>query len=220
LTVTDGSKFPLNSTVRFVDLGLTRTVAEKPSANCLRLNQATFTVTPTTTVNGAVTALTDVVVTDATVFSSLTTPFRVRFGNGVIAQVSNITGNTLTLSSAVTVPNATAVNPLLTGGAVNLVPTSAIAGAVVLNAGGSAPANVNLVPIAGSMTLVPTSFGGADVDKISIVPKTGKIYFAPRQGTVSKYQSIKYLGTGNAISNYDLGVQPDGTTLSAPTRGN
>lgn len=220
LTVTDGNKFPLNSTIRFVDLGLTRTVAEKPSTNCLRLNQATFTVTPTTTVNGAVTALTDVVVSDASVFSSLSTPFRVRFGNGVIAQVNTITGNTLNLNSTVTVPNASTVNPILVGGAVNLVPTGAIAGAVVLNAGGSVAANVNLVPTAGTMSLVPTSFGGTDVDKISIVPKTGKIYFAPRQGTVSKYQSIKYLGTGNAITNYDLGAQPAGTTLSAPTRGN
>jgi hypothetical protein len=220
LTVADGSKFPLNSTIRFVDLGLTRTVAEKSGANCLRLNQATFAATPTTTVNGAVTASTSVVVVDSSLLPA--TPFRVRFGNGTLAQVTNVDvgTHTLTVSPAVTLPNGTALNPLLTSGDVNLVPTAAIAGSVVLNAGGLAAANVNLVPIAGSMSLVPTSFGGTDVDKISIVPKTGKIYFAPRQGTVSKYQSIKYLGTGNGITNYDLGAQPNGTTLSAPTRGN
>ncbi len=201
----DSTGFTNVDSVRFPSIngGLTLRISAR-SGNNLTLERALLSSTVS---NSGSTNTTIQVNTTA----GLQAGFTVRFSaTGETGEIQSLTNNSVTLTAPLAVvPTSGTMTLVPRNIQANLVPET---GTVVLQ-GNANPTDfidvMNLVPNSSSFTLVPVN---PLQDFMSRIPTTGTLLLAPATGTVKKFRSIKYDGSGNATT--------DLSATSAPTPGN
>jgi hypothetical protein len=204
ITVADASSFTNNDSIRFptINGGTTLRITAR-SGNNLTLERALLS----STVSNSGSTNTTIQVNTT---SGLEAGFTVRFSStGETGIIQSLTNNSVTLTAPLAV--------IPTSGTMTLVPRNIQAnfvpetGTVVLQGNGNALDFIdvmNLVPDSSQFTLVPVN---PLEDFMSRIPTTGTILLAPSTGTVKKFRSIKYDGSGNNTTDLSIG--------SAPTAG-
>jgi len=220
LDATVGGIAKVGDGLRIPGKNVVRNIATK-AGNNVTLN-APFV---TTTSGAAVTVATNTLTVAST--TNFAAGDKIRFaggGNGgAIATIQSVTPTSITFTGNVNnIALGETLNLDVNGVALNYVP---ISGTIVMQGNASNTDFVDtlhLVPTSGSFTLVPfdttastpstQSTNNDDTDGVlSRVPTSGTILVAPKSGTISKYFSIKYDGSGNATTDF--------TATSAPTGG-
>lgn len=207
IDMTDASAFQVGNTLRFPTLGLTRTVVSK-LANSVEISAPLIS---TTTTAASTTTVINMVTT-----AGLATGNLVRFpATGEVSAITVNSGTQITLGTALAAAPAAGVvvNLVPRSLQVNLVPT---AGTIVMQNNGNNTDFIdvmNLVPTAGSFNIVPVN---PAQDRISRIPTSGTVLLAPTTGTVRKFFSIKYSGSGNAVAGLTATSGPNAGTNQNP----